>query len=214
MKKIKAVLFDFDGTLVDTNHLILDSWGYASQKHLNKTFPVDVLRKTFGEPLIPSLTRFFPGCDIDEVVRDYRGYQMSHNSEVKIFDGMLELLEELKNRGYMLGIVTSRHWSTSPLARYSFEDAVKYFDVIVSEESTPAHKPDPEPCLIAAEKLGISPDEAVYIGDSRLDIMCARNAGMPSVLVGWSMCCHRDEAVGEAEPDLFIDKPADLLDII
>lgn len=212
--KIKAVLFDFDGTIMDTNTVIIDSWNYACEKHMGRRLPMDVIISTFGVPLEPAIREHIETDDWKQAVDDYRSYQHENSCVVRMFDGVEELLRELKARGYEIGIVTSRTWKNAPLALYGFEETAKLFDVIVSMETCDAHKPEPEPLYKALELLGMEADEVLYVGDSKLDLMCAANAGVKSVLVGWSLCFPPEKAEIEFPADIVIDKPSDLLDII
>jgi pyrophosphatase PpaX len=127
--------------------------------------------------------------------------------------GILDLLKELKARGYKTGIVTSRlrHTTEMGLQKYDME---QYFDTIVTCDDTDKHKPDPEPVEIALKRLGSKPEEAVMIGDSIFDILCARGAGVKSVLVSWALAISDGDKTGENEPDYIIDKAEDLLKIL
>ena len=214
MKKIKAVLFDFDGTLMDTNRIVLESWYHVYDTLGVPRDPDEKIVRTFGESLQDSLAAYFPGHDPEELLKVYRSYQQHHFRDlVHPFEGMPELIHELKDRGYKLAIVTSRLWQTLKNNCYDFRDEA-YFDVIVDQNDTKAHKPDPEPCLIALRKLGVAADEAVMIGDAKYDTLCAKNAGVTSVLVAWSLACPPEKAVGDAKPDFIIEKPSDLLEIL
>ena len=208
---LKAVLFDFDGTLVDTNQVIMNSW-YATFDGMGVPRPSDeVILKTFGEPLVRSLENFFPG-KVDETIVIYRHYQETHYKEfLAIYDGIKELLETLKGMGLRLAIVTSRlpHSTVEYMSLFDIQD---YFEVLVTCADTDKHKPEPEPCLLALEKLGIKAEDAIMIGDSRFDILCAQNAGVPGVFVNWSQAADRSDL--GCKPDYIIDKPMDLIDII
>ncbi|MCF0150568.1 MAG: HAD-IA family hydrolase [Firmicutes bacterium] len=214
MSKIKAVLFDFDGTLIDTNQLVLDSW-HNVYKAYGITPPADeVLTATFGQPLEDALAEFFPEYPVEESARHYRSFQQDHFSgTARLYEGIPQLLQELKARGYLLAIVTSRLWASLKSNKYEFHQQ-DLFDAIVSQEDTDVHKPQPEPCLIALRKLGISPEEAIMVGDSRLDILCGKNAGCKTALVGWSVAFPPETATGEAKPDHIIYHAQELLELL
>ena len=214
MSKTKAILFDFDGTIMDTNQVIIDSWNYTCEKNMGRRLPLESVISPCGVPLEPAIREYVETDDWQQALDDYRNYQHEHVCIVRMFEGTEELLNELKDRGYLLSIVTSRSWDKAPLALSGFEAAAKLFDLIISFENSKAHKHDPEPILKALEELGVGADEAVYVGDSKLDLMCADNAGVKSVLVGWSLCFPPDRAEKEFPADFVIDKPSDLLDII
>ncbi|MBQ9973004.1 MAG: HAD-IA family hydrolase [Firmicutes bacterium] len=212
---IKAVLFDFDGTIFDTNKLIIESWQEVFRTMTGKEGDVDKIKATFGEPLLITMERWFPG-ESERLVKIYREYQKDiYFKMIEAYPGMPELIKKLKALGYMNAVVTSRLTSSTINTLDKF-DLTKYFDVIVTCDDTDKHKPDPEPALVALRKLGISADEAVMIGDSHFDVLCAQNAGVKAVLVGWSEAAAVTLGGGEIDykPDYIIEKAEDLIEII
>lgn len=213
MSKLKAVLFDFDGTLMNTNELIIQSWQHVFKTIRGHEADRALIKSTFGEILRDTMLKFFPGEDPDEMVAIYREYQNNINEDpILMFPGMEELVEELRSLGIRMGIVTSRLWSSSSQGKYQF-DVAHMFDALVSAADTDVHKPDPEPCLICLDKLGVSPEEAIFIGDTKFDIECARNAGVKSVLVGWSLQ-DGEKLREEYAPDYYAEDVAELREII
>ncbi len=211
---IKAVLFDFDGTIVDTNELILNSWRHLYKTVLGRECRDEEVTVSFGEALWDSVRDRFPGYNTDELVDIYRKYNRQiFLEQVKIYPGMKELLVELKRRGIKTAVVTSRGITTSTMGieKYGLAD---YLDVIITCEDTDAHKPDPLPCQIAMDRLSVKPDECIMIGDSRLDIQCAHNAGVKGVLVNWTICCPEKMRVENSKPDYIIDKAEEILDLL
>ena len=213
-KKIKAVLFDFDGTIMDTNDIIIKSWQHTFRTVEGQERPIESITSSFGEPLSITMKNLFPGRDTEEMVNTYRSYQRHiYTDKIHMFPGITELIQELKARSYQLGIVTSRLWESTRQGLYKF-DIAGMFDAVVSAEDTTVHKPDPTPCFICIEKLGIDADEAIFVGDSKFDVLCAKNAGVKSVLVGWSICVSEEEKEGIYKPDYYIEKPEELLGIL
>ncbi len=213
MSKLKAVLFDFDGTLMDTNELIIQSWQHVFRKVRGHEADRNVIKSTFGEILWDTMRKFFPEEDPDEMIGIYREYQRYINEEpILMFPGMEELVSELRSLGVRMGIVTSRLWSSSSQGKYKF-DVAHLFDAVVSAEDTDVHKPDPEPCLICLDKLGVSPEEAILIGDTKFDIECAKNAGVTSVLVGWSLT-GGDKLYEEFAPDYYVEDVEELRELL
>ena len=216
MKKKDTILFDFDGTIMDTNDVILKSWQYTFRSLEDREADEDELKKTFGEPLDITISRFFPEVPVEESIEIYRSYQRDHFRElITLFPGMKELLAVLKEKGYKTGLVTSRLYNTTVqgLEKYGLKE---YFDEIVTPEDTDRHKPDPEPVLIALEKLGSKPENAVMLVDTLFDIKCARNAKVESVLVAWSFALQGEtkESLGDDAPDYIIGRPEELLEIL
>lgn len=214
---IDTVVFDFDGTIMDTNDVIIGSWQHVYRTLRGKEGDLDYILSTFGEPLEYSMETSFPEVPTEESVKIYRDWHRERFLDmIKLFPGITEMLQEVKARGCKMGIASSRLRLTleQGLDKY---DLHKYFDAIVAVEDTENPKPAPDIVLKTLELLDAKPEKAVMVGDSRLDILCARNAGVPSVLVGWSATLagktKEDFAPGEA-PDFIIDQPADLLELI
>lgn len=214
MGRIDTVLFDFDGTIMDTNNVIIMSWQHTYRTLEGREEDEAELIKTFGEPLEDTMKRLFPDVDTDEAIEIYRSFHRDNFGElISIFPGMKELLAELKALGYKLGMVTSRllKTTTQGLEKY---DIAKYFDVVVTADDTTKHKPDPEPVDIALSKLGSLPENSIMLGDTMYDILCAKNAGVESVLVSWSLAVDASSDLGEDAPDHVIGSADELLDIL
>lgn len=222
----KYIIFDFDGTIANTNDIIVASWQATFMHFLGHSMPVKDIEATFGETLVNTIGRLIPDAPVEEVVSYYRTYQDTHKNEntVYIFPGIKELLEELRARGCVIGIGTSR-------TAYSFWNYMKMFgmeddvDEVVTMNDVTAHKPDPETIDAVLRKMTArggepqDPEEvrraAIMIGDTKYDIGCANNAGVDSVIVGWSHYVDKEAMIAEGfVPAYQIDKPEQLLDII
>ena len=203
---INTVIFDFDGTIMNTNIVIIESWKHTYRQIYGKEMEVSEIVKTFGEPIAVSMSKVFPHIEPEESCRIYREFQEAHKDKmVKLFPRMDDLMKEVKERGYKTSIVTSRLGESLHEYLQQFR-LLDYVDVIVTGNDSKAHKPDPEPILIALEKLGSKPEESIMIGDSMFDILCAKNAGCHSALVGWA------EAVSyeDSGADYHLEEPEDL----
>ncbi len=214
MEKINTILFDFDGTVMDTNGVIINSWQHTFRTLEGKERTEDEIINTFGEPLAITMEKLLPNVPVDEGVKIYRSYHYENFSDlITVFPGVIELLKKLKKEGYKTAVVTSRMMYTTKqgLDKYDLND---YFDAIVTCEDTNKHKPDPEPINIALEKLNAKPQEAIMLGDSMFDILCAKNAGVKSVLVGWALAVNEEDKNGPDAPDYIIEKAEELLDLI
>lgn len=211
---INTVIFDFDGTLANTNQVVINSWQHTYRKIHGKEQPVDQIIKTFGEPLWISMEKAFPGENVDDLVDIYRDYQKNHFKEmIEMFPGMELLVSQLKERKYSVAIVTSRTRETTirGLEKFGIIDLI---DEIVSCDDTKKHKPDPEPVNIALRRLNILPEEAVMVGDSMFDILCAHNAGVKAILVDWAVAVSEEEMEGPDGPDYTIKNGDELFEII
>ncbi len=212
-RKITTVLFDFDGTLIDTNEVIIQSFQHTFRKVLGEEKPLEEIIRNFGEPLAVTMEKML---DIppEEAMAIYREYHYERFDDlIDIFPGMLELIKVLKDRGFKLAIVTSRlrHTTLKGLEKYGLED---YFDYVLTADDTDKHKPDPAPINLTLEKLGSKPSEAIMIGDSMFDILCAHNAGVDSILVGWAIAVSDEDKSGPNKPTYIADSAEDILRII
>lgn len=208
---INTILFDYDGTLMDTNEVVLQSWQHTFRTLRGQEEDPAFIRSTFGEPLVMTLAKLFPETPVEKSLDIYRTFQREVFTDfVQVFPGMLELLKELKQRGYKLGLVTSRTKDTtwSGLQHYGMD---KYFDAVITAGDTDKHKPDPEPILITLERLGSAPDEALMVGDTMFDLLCAKNAGVKSVMVDWSVTMTTEE---KAQAEYVIKSAEELLNIL
>ena len=213
-KKINTVLFDFDGTLVNTNDVIVASWQHTYMHYLGREETLEKITACFGEPLLLTMEREFPEVDPEESAEIYRRYQREYADElVKIFPGIKELLEELSKAGYRMGIVTSR--TRESARRYMDMFGIgPYFEDMVTCEDTHIHKPNPEPILLCLDKMGITAEEAIMVGDSPFDIKCANNAGVKSVLVDWRITGCGESPIADAVEDYTIAEPAELMEVL
>lgn len=211
---INSVIFDFDGTIANTNQVIINSWQHTYMERTGKPGDEREILKSFGEPLAVTMKRVFPDFDVDESIDIYRSYQVKHFREmIDIFPGVKETIEELKNRGYGVSVVTSRLRNTTREGMQIF-GIDHLIDILVTCEDTEKHKPNPEPVLKALEKLGINPDQALMVGDSMMDIKCAHNAGVKAALVSWAEAVSDEERNGPDGPEYYVEKAEDILDIV
>lgn len=214
---IDTLIFDFDGTLMDTNNVIVQSWQQVYRKYTGHDGDTDYILSTFGEPLEESLENAFPDVPLEETVNTYRTWHGEHYWDmIELFPGITEMLKEAKARGYRLAIATSRLKETLFLGldKYNLTDL---FDTIVTVEEVANHKPEPDCILKVLEELDVPPEKAAMVGDSRLDMMCAHNAGVKAILVGWSVTVTERDFSGTPaleKPDSIIETAMDIFDVI
>ena len=214
MKNTKTILFDFDGTIMNTNEMIIESWQHTFRTVEGKERERDAIIKTFGEPLFITMNKVLPQIPVEHGVEIYREYLKKHFAEkITPFPGMPELIQKLKVLGYQNGLVTSRTRESTFVGLDRF-GLLPYFDCVVSCDDTDRHKPDPEPVRIALNMLDAKAERAVMLGDSMFDILCAKNAGVRSVLVGWQLAVSEEELNGPTGPDYRIKAPEDLLNLL
>lgn len=208
---IKAVLFDLDGTLIDTNELIIRTFKHTFKEHLNIEVPESEIVMHFGEPLIETLSRY----DKDNahvLIEAYRGFNESiHDEFTKEIAGAKDTITELKSLGIKVGVVTSKR---RPIAERGLNlfNLKRYMDVIITPEDTTKHKPEPEPIYKACELLGIKASEALMVGDSHFDIQCGKNAGSKTCVVKYTVLPL--EKIMEYNPEYAIDEIREITQII
>lgn len=211
---VNTVIFDFDGTVADTNQVIINSWQHAYRTIRGREEEISEIVKSFGEPLDVTMKKVFPSEKAHEAMEIYRSYQVKHFKEmIELFPGMKELFQKLKVLGYRVAIVTSRKRNTTVEGLIAF-GLMDYIDYIVTCDDTDKHKPDPEPVNLVLEHFNIEPSEAIMVGDSMFDIKCAHNAGVKAVLVGWHVAVSEADLKGSQGPEHVIEEAMELVDII
>ena len=193
---VRGVLFDNDGTLVDTHDLILSSMRFSTREVLGREIPDERLMAKVGIPLADQLLDFTDGDSEqrDVLMRVYREHNHAHHdAAVKAFPGVLEGLRSLSDAGVAMGVVTSKR---AQLATRGLQivGAWPYMTCLIGPDDCPKAKPDPDPLLLGAQKLGLEPDECVYLGDSPFDIQAANAAGMTSAAALWGMFSAKELA--------------------
>jgi len=204
--RFPVVLFDLDGTLIDSTPMILASFQHTTKTVLGREAAAEEVYAIVGGPTLEAQMRSFAPDRVEELVAVYRAHNTPLHDSLELCAGMREVLETLKGEGRKLGIVTSKR---RPTAQLALDHLVieHYFDVIVTSDETKTHKPSPEPVLLALERAGAAAADTVYVGDSPYDVGAARAAGVYSIAVSWGGMHNVEDAdavVGTAEELLAI----------
>ncbi|MCI0487178.1 MAG: HAD-IA family hydrolase [Blastocatellia bacterium] len=223
MAETQAILFDLDGTLIDTTHLILRCFDHSWEKVCGRIHAREALIETFGIPLREAMSRLLAGTSdlaneeldgpdiVERLLVEYRSFNATnHDTLAQPFPNVRPVIEELRARGYSIGVVTSksRELARRGLRLCSLDDLV---DAAVFLEDTDRHKPDPAPIRAALERLNASPQRGAYIGDSRHDIIAGRAAGVRTVAALWGPVPRA--ALEREGPDHLAEAVIELLDI-
>lgn len=206
MKEIKVILFDVDGTLIDTDELIINSY-----KELFRRFrPEYKLTKEEEISFLgPTLASMFPKYfkeDFELLFSVYRNYSHDHMREYSfVYDSAIEVIEYLKEKGYRLGVVTSR-FKSSVMSVLNEFDLTKYFEIIISLDDVMNPKPNPEGINKCLEYFKVSPSECLYIGDNLNDYKASIAANVRTALVSWAR--GRDNSL--LNPDILLKSYLDL----
>jgi pyrophosphatase PpaX len=203
------VLFDLDGTLLDTVPFIAESHQHAWMKHTGHRGDPARILSTIGRPIEFAFDDAAPELR-QAMGESYLAHNLAHNdASIGIFLGVPRLLDGLAGIGAKTGIVTSKRRAITMHCLSLFSLAER-FDLVVGKEDTVRHKPFPDPLRFAMARMGVGdPARVLYVGDSIHDLKSAQNAGMPCALVGWTRM-DRSE-LDAAGPDFWIDEPDDLV---
>jgi pyrophosphatase PpaX len=210
--RFRTVLFDLDGTLIDSGAMILASFRHATRTVLAREIPDEELVAAVGGSSIQDQMRAFDPDRVDELVRVYREHNMPLHDELEAFPGVHDLLERLRDEGRRLGIVTAKRRKTVQLS-FDRLGIGEFFDVVVTTDDTDNHKPHPEPVWHALEVLESEPSEAAFVGDSPFDVQAGKAAGVFTVGVSWGKI-HPAERLLDLGADVIVHSPAELLDVL
>jgi len=201
-----VVLFDLDGTLANSIDLVVASYAYAFSTVDDRPIDPERAKHWIGETLAITMARE-DAANSDKLQAAYRAYCNANLDMIDSYPGVPELLAELRRAGATTGVVTSKGHdiALATIARAGVGDVI---ELVCSRESTTIHKPDPEPLLAAAAKLGVAPEVCAYVGDAVHDVKAARAAGMAAIAVTWGAGV-RDELVALC-PDALCDDAAAL----
>lgn len=201
---IDLIIFDVDGTMIDTEKAVMESYNYAIKEEFERCLSEEELSAAYGIPTIKAMERLGI-LDTEKACGRYYEHLFKAFAEVMPFEGIVELLEEVQKQGICCGIVTSRNRSEVE-KDVSLQKLMKYFKYVICAEDTKKHKPDAEPALKLIEKAGTDVTNAVYLGDTYYDYMCAKNAGVKFALASWG--ARNTDGI---EADYVLDEPNDLL---
>ncbi len=213
MKEYSTYVFDLDGTLLSTLEDLTTSTNYALQTHGLPTHSIDDVRRFVGNGVKKLIERAVPGGlenpKFEDVYATFRSHYMEHSLDTtRPYPGISETLDELKRRGKRIAVVSNKFYTaTQELCRHFFRNSV---EVAIGEREGIRKKPAPDTVEEALRQLGVDKADAVYIGDSDVDVATARNSGLPCISVLWGF---RDkDFLIQNGAETFITEPSQLLD--
>ena len=210
--RYETVLFDLDGTLIDSGAMILASFKHAAQDILGIDVPDAQILAAVGGPGLHAQMRALDAARVDDLVASYRAHNEPLHANLQACRGMLRLVHELDEEGRTLGIVTAKRRATVDLA-FAVLPLERYFDVIVTSDDTERLKPHPDPILKAVELAEAEPTKTAYVGDSPFDIRAAKAATVGAIGVTWGNI-HSADALSAVEPDALVDDPQELYGVL
>ncbi len=218
MNKLEGILFDCDGTLIDTYDIILTSMRHTVCGLMGLTCSDAELLRGVGTPLQDQMRYFLnltgnaSDDEVDKMVALYRNHNDAiHDEGVRSFPGVREALEILQDAGFKMGVVTSkRHFMADRgLEICGIRD---FFDVLIGSDDFPLHKPDAGPILEGCRLLGIDAKHCAYVGDSPYDIQAANAADTLSIAALWGM--FPKDVLLDQDPDVAIGSIDELPSVV
>ena len=210
--RFPVVLFDLDGTVIDSGAIILASMRHAAKEVLGAEPPDELLMSAVGGPGLEAQMHALAPDRVEELVNVYRAHNEPLHDELMCCAGIDDVLVRLKDEGRRLGIVTAKRLATVELA-FKALPLRHLFATVVGGDETEEHKPHPAPLLLAAERLDVRPEDCAYVGDSPFDIRAAKAARMHAVAVTWGGI-HDREKLEREEPDAIVESAEDLLAVL
>jgi pyrophosphatase PpaX len=213
MQPIHTVLFDLDGTLIDSVRLILDSYHHTLAAHGLPPRSDEEWLRGVGTPLTAQFAEW--GGDeamLQALIATYREYNLRHHDRmVTVYPGVVDVVARLREAGRRTGLVTSKN-RAGAVRGLTLVKLEALMDVLVCADEVTNPKPHPEPVESAVRLLGADPDTTVYVGDSIHDMQSGRAAGVRTAAVLWGPF-GRSHLEG-ARPDYWLERPDDLLGVV
>ncbi|MFK7998836.1 MAG: HAD-IA family hydrolase [Polyangiales bacterium] len=206
-----AVLYDLDGTLLDSFGLILESFRHTRRVHFGDAIDDSIFRNGIGTPLRAQLgTMARSDAELEAMVTTYVTHNLEHHdSLVAAYDGAVESVEAFRAAGIKLALVTSKMRRGAQMG-LRFLGLMDAFQVQVCADDVVRGKPDPEPVRLALSQLGVAPERAAFVGDSPHDILSGNAAGVTTVAASWGP--FPEQALRDSQPSIFAASPMDVLD--
>jgi len=213
-RPVRAIIFDLDGTLVDTFEMIVAAFNAAITPVTGKTYSDAEVISRFGIPdsqMIRRELESHPKDVVDRAVEVYHAYYAQNHGGVSVFPGISDLLAELRRRGVPMGVMTGKGQRSAriTLEALGLSDT---FAAVVTGEDVARQKPEPDGPLEAARQLKIAPAECAFVGASPADVGAGKSAGMLMVVAGWHPV-YLDE-VRRMGPDIWAEAPTDILKLL
>jgi len=180
---IKAVVFDVDGVLIDSNGIILEAYRKTAERLRLRIPSTQEIMNLMGRPLVEIVGTLWADANVELYTKEFRRLFMDENLVIPEIKGAVDAVKEIRESGFRIGALSGKIMFFIKKHCREARFDINWFEAIVSFESTKKHKPDPEPLLYAISKLDVKPEETVYVGDAISDYECAKNAKVEYVAV-------------------------------
>lgn len=180
---LKAVVFDIDGVLIDSNEIIVEAYQKTAEKLRLRIPPPKEVTDLMGRPLAEIVRILWVNANVELYIREFRRMFMDEDLVIPEIEGVVDAVKEIRESGFRIGAISGKimFFIEKHLKEAGFD--LNWFETVVSFETTKKHKPDPEPLLHAISELDVKPEETVYVGDAISDYECAKNAKVEYVAV-------------------------------
>lgn len=210
MGKVKAILFDVDGTLLDTTEYIFQAFEHTMKIHGLTSLNRKIMATYIGRLLPEIYQEIAPNIEFASLFDAHNGFQLQNLHLAKPFPGTLKVLRQIFDSNIKIAAVSTRT-KENLLITLEQNGLLKFLEEVVGREDTQKHKPDPEPLFLALDKLGVNPKDAWMVGDAEPDILAGKNAGVKTVGVTYGF---GGKDIAKLEPDYLIDNIENLLPVI
>lgn len=205
----KAVLFDIDGTLLDTSQFIFKAFEFTLKTHCQKKITWDDLKPHLGKPLAYCYEQLLPEGEIERLCQTHHSFQLQNLHLVIPFTNTAKTLQKLKQKSFKIGAVTNRNgWAQKTLQLSSLD---RYIDVLITPDDVKNQKPHKEPIVKMLKILGVWPYQALLVGDTQVDILAGKNSKVQTVGVTYGFL---GKDIAKHKPDYLIDDIGELLGIV
>ena len=214
MIKVKAIFYDFDGTIIDSKEVIFQGINRVLEKRKLAKLKTSELIEIAGAPLQEILGNKFgmlSKAEVKACQEDFDSYMKIASKEYKLIQGAKEVLQSFKDEGAIQALITSapRHQVVYDLRRFNLK---RFFDSVITRDDVENHKPAPDAIQKALRDFGIRTEEAVYVGDSYIDLVAGQKAQIKTIGVLSGFCDRR--TLNKGKPDLILKSVADLLKVV
>lgn len=213
MRSYTGVLFDLDGTLINSEGLGTEAYNYGIRKILNRDLDEHEKQYLLGKPFkaLKELFPFLSLLETERIIEETLGYYKKYNHNIKEYSGIREMLQSLKGNGFKLGIVTAKLKQNAEKELQN-TGLMSFFEVILAKEDCLDFKPSPIPLLQLAEKLNLKPSDCFYVGDQPTDIQATHAANMTSIAALWGE--GKKERLFPLNPTYLFDSPSQIVTLL
>lgn len=207
---IRAVLFDIDGTLLDTRQFIFKAYEYSLLTNYQKKISWNDLAPLFGQSLVYTYSQLLPSGEIEILCQSHHRFQLENLHLAAPYPNVVKTLQKLKENGFRIGTISNRASNTT-IKTLQLTNLDQYIDVVISADDVKKQKPNKEGIVKALKVLKVKPAQAIFVGDTEVDILTGNNTKVRTVGVTYGFL---GEAIAKYNPDYLINEIGELPGIV